>query len=107
MKKILYFVRGVPTHAELMEAQDNYALIRDYTAWHDGDCLEVCDAVMGKAENIPMPYKHLWQGVNKEPEKPVNEPVDLSETEPVSENGNIQPIAARGRRAGKAVNTPE
>lgn len=101
MKKILYFVRGVPSHAELMEAQDNYALIRDCTAWHEGDCLEVCDMVMGKAENIPMPYKHLWHGGNTEPEKPVNEQASDPVNEPVSENGSVQSVATRGRKPVK------
>lgn len=102
MKKILYFVRGVPSHAELMEAQDKYALIRDCTAWHEGDCFEVCDAVMGKAENIPEPYKYLWQG-DKQIEKPVNDPIN----EPVNEFENVQSVAPRGRKAGKVSNPPE
>lgn len=92
MKKILYFVRGVPTEAELLAAQANYALIRDYTAWHEGDCLEMCDMVIGKYENIPGPYKHLWQGESKQSE---------------SELENVQSVAARGRKSGKASNTSE
>lgn len=100
MKKILYFVRGVPSHSELMEAQDNYALIRDCTAWHEGDCLEVCDSVMGKAKNIPKPYKHLWQGDNQD-----NKPISDHASEPVNEPENVQPVSARGRGAGRTVNT--
>lgn len=100
MKKILYFVRGVPSHAELMDAQDKYALIRDCTAWHDGDCFEECDLVIGKAENIPGPYKHLWQG-NNQAEDSVTNPVN----EPVNEPEIAQPVSVRGRGAGRAANT--
>lgn len=91
MKKILFFVRGVPSHAELMEAQDKYALIRDCTAWHEGDCFEECDLVIGKAENIPEPYKQLWDGQSQKPEQDEDAPEeDAPET--------VVPIA-RGRKS--------
>ena len=51
---------------ELADAARVGALLRNSDAWHEGDCLEICDQVMGKAENIPPPYRHLW----KESEKP-------------------------------------
>lgn len=81
MKKILYFIRGVPTEAELAEAENIRALIRDCQAWHERDCFEECDIVMGKEENIPNPYKHLWQETNQQTKQsenmPENDPVPV------------------------------
>lgn len=57
--KILYFYYGTPDKAELEEARLAGALLRDCRAWHQGDCLELCDMVMGKPENVPKPYRHL------------------------------------------------
>lgn len=91
MKTILYFVRGVPSEAELKEAEDNRALIRDCTAWHERDCLEECDIVMGKPENVPLPYRHLMQGAN----------VESSQSDSLSED--TQPVS-KCRKSNKADN---
>lgn len=65
MKKILYFVNGTPTEAELADAEAHYAIIRNGAAWHERDCFEECDLVMGKIENVPEPYRHLWQDISQ------------------------------------------
>lgn len=76
--KILYFTRGLPDDAELEEARKNGALLRNRLAWHERDCLESCDLVLGRKENIPSPYLHLWR------EKPNDE---LPESQAGGEKG--------------------
>lgn len=60
MKK-LYFMAGLPDETELEEAKNEGALIRNSLAWHPGDAFEECDLALGRPENIPEPYRHLWQ----------------------------------------------
>lgn len=78
MKKILYFVNGTPTEAELADADAHYAIIRNGAAWHERDCFEECDLVMGKPENVPPPYRHLMQFEEPEAEEPEDIPVARS-----------------------------
>lgn len=54
MAKILFFVEGVPTPEQIVEAKQLGALIRNAKAWHPGDAMEDCDQAVGA---VPEAYK--------------------------------------------------
>lgn len=56
MAKILYFVNGNPTPEQSEQAEKMGALIRDASAYREGDFIERCDYVVG---DYPDAYAHL------------------------------------------------
>ncbi|NYZ69114.1 hypothetical protein H0A36_24135 [Endozoicomonas sp. SM1973] len=54
--KVLYFIAGPADKQQKQLAKETGALIRDSLAWHSGDYIEQCDAVLGEA---PKPYQQF------------------------------------------------
>ena len=55
--KILWFIKGEITDRHIEQARKEGLIIRSADAYHDGDFIEVCDAVKG---DVPKVYADLY-----------------------------------------------